>query len=153
ATKGPLPENTALPVAMQMAEVLDHIHQHKMVHRDIKPENILVTAEGVVKLCDLGLAKSTTSIEQSLTQEGLAVGTPYFMSPEQIRGDKDVDIRADLYSLGATLYFLLTGKHPYEGKSAAETMSMHLKEGVPDPRKANTQIPVDLSWAIQKLVA
>src|SRR5436190_5651065 len=134
--KGPLAENMALHIASQMAEVLDHIHQHQMVHRDIKPENILVTNDGIVKLCDLGLAKSTTAMEQSLTQEGLAVGTPYFMSPEQIRGDKDVDIRADLYSLGATLYYLLTGKHPFEGRSAAETMSMHLKEPVPDPRKA-----------------
>ena len=153
AQKGALAEGTALTVAIQMAEVLDHIHQHQMVHRDIKPENILVTNEGVVKLCDLGLAKSTTSIEQSLTQEGLAIGTPYFMSPEQIRGDKDVDIRADLYSLGATLYYLLTGKHPYEGKSAAETMSMHLKEAVPDPRKVNPQIREDLGWVIQKLMA
>jgi serine/threonine-protein kinase len=153
AQKGPLAENVVLHIAAQMAEVLDHIHQNKMVHRDIKPENILVTNESLVKLCDLGLAKSTTAMEQSLTQEGLAVGTPYFMSPEQIRGDKDVDIRADLYSLGATLYFLLTGKHPYEGKSAAETMSMHLKEPVPDPRKANPQIREDLSWAIQKLMA
>jgi serine/threonine-protein kinase len=153
AQKGPLAENVVLHIASQMAEVLDHIHQNKMVHRDIKPENILVTNESIVKLCDLGLAKSTTAMEQSLTQEGLAVGTPYFMSPEQIRGDKDVDIRADLYSLGATLYFLLTGKHPYEGKSAAETMSMHLKEPVPDPRKINAQIREDLSWAIQKLMA
>jgi eukaryotic-like serine/threonine-protein kinase len=153
ANKGPLAENTALAIAMQMAEVLDHIHQHKMVHRDIKPENILLTNEGTVKLCDLGLAKSTTSIEQSLTQEGLAVGTPYFMSPEQIRGDKDVDIRADLYSLGATMFYLLTEKHPYEGKSAAETMSMHLKEAVPDPRKINPQLREDLGLAIQKLMA
>src|SRR5579862_3899511 len=153
AQNGPLAENMVLHIAAQMAEVLDHIHLNKMVHRDIKPENILVANDGVVKLCDLGLAKSTTAMEQSLTQEGLAVGTPYFMSPEQIRGDKDVDIRADLYSLGATLYFLLTGKHPYEGKSAAETMSMHLKEPVPDPRKANPQMREDLSWAIQKLMA
>ncbi len=153
AQKGPLAENMVLHIATQMAEVLDHIHQHKMVHRDIKPENILVANDGLVKLCDLGLAKSTTAMEQSLTQEGLAVGTPYFMSPEQIRGDKDVDIRADLYSLGATLYYLLTGRHPYEGKSAAETMSMHLKEPVPDPRKANPQIREDLSWALQKLMA
>jgi hypothetical protein len=153
AQKGPLAETMVLHIATQMAEVLDHIHQHEMVHRDIKPENILVANDGVVKLCDLGLAKSTTAMEQSLTQEGLAVGTPYFMSPEQIRGDKDVDIRADLYSLGATLYFLLTGKHPYEGQSAAETMSMHLKEPVPDPRKVNPQIREDLSWAIQKLMA
>jgi serine/threonine-protein kinase len=153
SAKGPLTESSALQIAMQMAEVLDHIHQNKMVHRDIKPENILVTSEGTVKLCDLGLAKTTTSTEQSLTQEGLAVGTPYFMSPEQIRGDKDVDIRADLYSLGATLFYLLTGTHPFEGKSAAETMSMHLKEAVPDPRKLNPQIREDLGWLIHKLMA
>src|SRR6185503_1826603 len=153
ANKAPLPEATALQVMIQMAEVLDHIHQHQMVHRDIKPENILLTPDGTVKLCDLGLAKSTTTMEQSLTQEGLAVGTPYFMSPEQIRGDKDVDIRADLYSLGATMFYMLTEKHPYEGKSAAETMSMHLKEAVPDPRRINPQIREDLGWCIQKLMA
>ncbi len=151
--KGVFDEKKAVEVAMQMAEVLDHIHGHNMVHRDIKPENILLTPEGLVKLCDLGLAKSTTSAEQSLTQDGLAVGTPYFMSPEQVRGDKAVDIRADLYSLGATLYYLLTGKHPFEGKSAAETMSMHLNNPVPDPRKAVPALREDFSWVIQKLMS
>ncbi len=152
-TKGPFDEKRALEIAVQMAEVLDHIHGHKMVHRDIKPENILLTTEGVVKLCDLGLAKSTAPIEQSLTQEGLAVGTPYFMSPEQIRGDKDVDIRADLYSLGATLYFLVAGKPPFEGKSAAETMTMHLNQAVPDVRRAAGGISDDFAAVVQKLMA
>src|ERR1043166_7290511 len=151
--KGPFDEKKAIEIAIQMAEVLDHIHSHNMVHRDIKPENILLTADGVVKLCDLGLAKSTVSAEQSLTQEGFAVGTPYFMSPEQVRGDKDADIRADLYSLGATLYFLVTGKHPYEGKSAAETMSMHLNAPVPDPRKAVPTLHEDFAMAVHKLMA
>jgi serine/threonine-protein kinase len=151
--KGPFPEKDVRSLVRQMAEVLTHIHEHKMVHRDIKPENILLTADGVVKLCDLGLAKSTSQMEQSLTQEGLTVGTPYFMSPEQVRGDKDVDIRADLYSLGATLYFLATGRHPYEGKSAAETMSMHLNHPVPDPRKAAPGLGEDLALVIQKLMA
>jgi serine/threonine-protein kinase len=150
---GPFDEKLALRVALQMAEVLEHIHQHKMVHRDIKPENILLTPDMTVKLCDLGLAKSTTSSDQSLTQEGLAVGTPYFMSPEQIRGEKDVDIRADLYSLGATLYFLLSRRHPFEGKSAAETMSMHLKQAVPDVRKLVPQVSEDFAHVIHKLMA
>ena len=153
AQKGPLPESMVLHIGQQMAEVLDHIHQNQMVHRDIKPENILLTGTGMVKLCDLGLAKSTLPVEQSLTQEGRAVGTPYFMSPEQIRSEKDIDIRADLYSLGATLYFLLTAKPPFEGRSAAETMSMHLKEAVPDPRKANPEVSEDLAWVVQKLLA
>jgi serine/threonine-protein kinase len=152
-TKGPFPEKEAVAIAAQMAEVLQHIHEHRMVHRDIKPENMLLTPEGVVKLCDLGLAKSTTAVEQSLTQEGLAVGTPYFMSPEQVRGDKDVDIRADLYSLGTTLYFMVTGKHPYEGKSAPETMSLHLNAPIPDARKAAPGLREDVSLVIHKLMA
>jgi serine/threonine-protein kinase len=150
---GPLDEKTALRVALQMADVLEHIHQHKMVHRDIKPENILLTADMTVKLCDLGLAKSTISNDQSLTQEGLTVGTPYFMSPEQIRGEKDIDIRADLYSLGATLYYLVSQRHPFEGQSAAETMSMHLKQAVPDVRKAAPKVSEDFAHVVHKLMA
>ncbi|HVE40689.1 MAG TPA: protein kinase [Planctomycetota bacterium] len=150
---GPLDEKTALRIALQMADVLEHIHQNKMVHRDIKPENILLTADMTVKLCDLGLAKSTGSSDQSLTQEGLTVGTPYFMSPEQIRGEKDVDIRADLYSLGATLFYLVCQRHPFEGKSAAETMSMHLKQAVPDVRKHAPKMSEDFAHVVHKLMA
>lgn len=152
-TRGVFDEPRALEVAFQMAEVLEYIHRHNLVHRDIKPENILITPDGTVKLCDLGLAKSTAGAEQSLTQEGLTVGTPYFMSPEQIRGDKDVDIRADLYSLGATLFYLVTGRHPYEGRSAAETMSLHLSAPVPDPRRHVTRLGEDFAHVIQKLMA
>lgn len=153
ATRGVFDEPRAIEVAFQMAEVLEYIHRHNLVHRDIKPENILLTPEGIVKLCDLGLAKSTAGAEQSLTQEGLTVGTPYFMSPEQIRGDKDVDIRADLYSLGATLYYLVTGRHPYEGGSAAETMSLHLNAPVPDPRRYAPRLGENFANVIQKLMA
>jgi serine/threonine-protein kinase len=150
---GLFPEDRALELAIQMAEVLDYIHQNRLVHRDIKPENILLTPEGTVKLCDLGLAKSTATEEQSLTQTGFAVGTPFFMSPEQCRGDKDVDIRSDLYSLGATLYFLVTGKHPYEGKSAIDTMHLHQTAPVPDPRRAAPDLNEDFGRAIQKLMS
>ena len=150
---GPLPQSKALALAVQMADVLDHIHQHRMVHRDIKPENILLTADGTVKLCDLGLAKSTASGDQSLTQTGCAVGTPYFMSPEQVRGERDVDIRGDLYALGCTLFYLVTGKYPFEGKSAAETMSMHLTRPVPEVRALAPELGEDFSAVLQKLMA
>ncbi len=150
---GPFDEKRAIDLAVQMAEVLDHIHRHHMVHRDVKPENMLLAPDGTVKLCDFGLAKSTVSMEQSLTQPGLAVGTPYFMSPEQVRGDADVDIRADLYSLGTSLYFLVTGRYAYEGKSAAETMSLHLTQPIPDPRKAAPRLSEDFSHILQKLMA
>jgi serine/threonine-protein kinase len=151
--QGPFDEKKCVDVAAQMSEVLEHIHQNRMVHRDIKPENILLAADGTVKLCDFGLAKSTVSMEQSLTQPGLAVGTPYFMSPEQVRGDPDVDIRADLYSLGATLYFLSTGRYAFEGKSAAETMSLHLNQPAPDPRKAAPHLSEDFGQVILKLLS
>jgi serine/threonine-protein kinase len=152
-TGGPLEESPALDVAIQMAEVLGYIHEHQMVHRDVKPENILLTESGEVKLCDLGLARSTVGTDQSLTQEGFTVGTPFFMSPEQVRGEKDVDIRSDLYSLGATLYFLVTGKVPYEGKSPAETMSMHLRCPAPEARKQNPRVSEDFSNVIHKLIS
>jgi serine/threonine-protein kinase len=151
---GPLDEKLALDVAAQMADVLDHIHRQNMVHRDVKPENMLLTTEGVVKLCDLGLAKSTLSKEasQALTQEGTTIGTPYYMSPEQIRGDADVDIRSDLYSLGASLFHLAGGRHPYDGKSSAETMSLHLNAPVPDPRTAAPGMSGGFATVIVKLL-
>jgi serine/threonine-protein kinase len=150
---GPLPQARALEIAIQTADGLDHIHQHRMVHRDIKPENILLTADGTVKLCDLGLAKSTASRDQALTQTGCAVGTPYFMAPEQVRGERDVDIRADLYALGCTLWFLVTGRYPFEGKSAAETMSMHLTRPVPDARESAPGLSEDFSAVLRRLMA
>ncbi len=152
-SQGPFPEARALGVGIQMADVLDHIHRHRMVHRDIKPENILLTSDGTMKLCDLGLAKSTSTADQALTQTGCAVGTPYFMSPEQVRGDRDVDIRADLYALGCTLYYLVSGSYPFEGKSAAETMSMHLTRPVPDVRDLVPGVSADFSAVLRKLMA
>jgi serine/threonine-protein kinase len=152
-TKGPFPLARVLDIALQMVEALSYIHEQRLVHRDVKPENMLLTEEGQVKLCDFGLAKSIGDVDAGLTQEGFTVGTPLFMSPEQVRGDRDIDIRSDLYSLGASLFYLLTGKAPYEGKSAAETMSMHLKQPVPDARQLNPQVSEDMSSLIHKLLS
>ncbi len=151
--KGPFDEKKAVDVAIQMAEALDYIHAHHVVHRDIKPENLILTADGTVKLCDLGLAKVTTSAEQSLTQTGFTVGTPFYMSPEQVRGEKDIDIRADLYSLGASLYCMVVGRPPFEGMSAGETLTMHLKEPIPDPRKLAPHLSEDFAGVLRKLLA
>jgi len=133
AKSGPIDEARALDIARQVADALDYIHRNRMIHRDIKPENLMVAADGTVKLCDFGLARMQQS-EQSLTQTGFAVGTPYYMSPEQVTGEKDVDIRADLYALGATLWYAVTGRFVFEGKTAAETMAMHLSAPAPSPR-------------------
>ncbi len=149
---GNFSEAMLIDVARQVAEALDYVHRHKMVHRDVKPENVMMASDGVAKLCDFGLAKSQTNDSQSLTQAGYVVGTPYYMSPEQVTGVKDLDIRADLYSLGATLYFLASGRFVFEGKTAAETMSLHLTAPTPDPRKTVPGLSEGFAIVLHKLL-
>jgi serine/threonine-protein kinase len=115
---GAMPEAQALDIALQVARALEAAHRQGIVHRDVKPENILVTAEGIAKLCDFGLAREAEG-ESGLTQTGTALGTPHYIAPEQARGEGGVDVRADIYSLGATLYHLVTGRTPFEGPTAA----------------------------------
>src|SRR5689334_3860867 len=101
-------ESEALDIAIQISDALVHAHERGLIHRDIKPKNILLTPQKVAKLTDLGLARATDDKEAAESEAGKAYGTPYYISPEQIRGEIDIDFRADLYSLGATLYHLVT---------------------------------------------
>lgn len=117
---GAMDESRVLRVALQIARALEHAHDAGLVHRDVKPDNILLTKDHVAKLCDLGLAKDSP-------EEGRALGTPAYISPEQAQGLADVDIRSDLYSFGCTLYHMLTGKQPFEG-NAKVVMIKHLTE-------------------------
>jgi serine/threonine-protein kinase len=149
---GPMPEKKALEIVLQIAHALHHAHRHNMVHRDVKPDNIIVTPSGVAKLCDLGLAKSMAG-DSAMTQTGLAVGTPHYISPEQARGDQDVDIRADIYSLGATLYHMVIGRTPFSGSSAAVVMTKHLNEAVPDPRTIRPELSAGLVRLLAKMMA
>jgi serine/threonine-protein kinase len=144
---GFVPEKRSLEICLQIAHALDHADKHRLVHRDIKPDNILITPGGVAKLCDLGLAKSTLP-KARLTQAGSTHGTPHYMSPEQAKGQEDVDIRSDLYSLGATLYHMITGEVPFDGASAAVILLKHISEDVPPPRR----IRPDISDETQKLL-
>jgi len=124
--KGKLPEEEALDIVIQSARGLDYAWRNGMVHRDIKPDNLLMTAEGVVKIADLGLAREAgCNSAGRLTQAGAVVGTPYYVSPEQIR-DENVDIRADIYSLGVTFYQLVTGDLPFKGRDSLAVVSAHL---------------------------
>lgn len=124
---GRLGERLALNIIHKVAMALDHAHQKNVVHRDVKPSNIMFTRDGVVKLSDFGLVKSLSKQTSVLTRAGLAVGTPHYISPEQARGVNDVDIRADIFSLGATLYHLVTGKKPFMGANALEVMTKVVK--------------------------
>ncbi|MBA3938301.1 MAG: serine/threonine protein kinase, partial [Planctomycetes bacterium] len=137
-----LPEAYVLNLARQVAEGLAYVTTTSgLVHRDLKPENILVArnqaaqepfpADDVAKLIDFGLVKPVND-DEHLTQTGMTIGTPLYMSPEQIRGDK-LDLRSDIYGLGATVYHLLTGVTPFSGGSPGMIMSAHLTQPVPDP--------------------
>ncbi|HUT35071.1 MAG TPA: protein kinase [Planctomycetota bacterium] len=132
--EGKVPERRALEITAAVAAGLGHAHDNGIVHRDIKPANIFLTRDGTPKLGDLGLAKEIRT-DKSLTQAGIPVGTPYYISPEQARGEEDVDGRADLYALGATLYRVVAGDVPYEGATGAIVMTKHLNDPIPDARK------------------
>jgi tetratricopeptide (TPR) repeat protein len=131
-------------IARDCARGLAHAHQNGVIHRDIKPTNILVARDGKVTITDFGLARMTESM--SLTSTDAIVGTPKYMSPEQIlRGQKQLDGRTDIYSLGAALYEVLAGRPPIEAPSVQAFIRAVLEERPPHPRKFNKKIPLDLS--------
>jgi serine/threonine-protein kinase len=132
-----------------VAEALEYAHQQGIVHRDIKPANIMLLKSGVVKVTDFGIARITTS---SRTATGTVMGTPSYMSPEQLAGKK-VDGRSDLFSLGVTLYELLTGEKPFTGESIATLMFKIANERHESPRQYNAGIPEEVIQVIDKSLA
>jgi len=146
-------ERDALLLIRHAVAALAVAHAQGIVHRDIKPDNLMLTArKDRLKLVDLGIAKRMGE-DQGLTQTGQAVGTPQYISPEQIRGAKDVDARADIYSLGATFFQLVTGHAPYEGTSGALVMSMHLTQPLPDPRVYVPGLSEGVCRVLRKMMA
>jgi len=147
-----IPEQEALRIVRDIAKALECARENGFVHRDVKPDNILLTSSGEAKLADLGLARQARE-DASLTQSGQAIGTPFYMAPEQIRGEGDnLDIRADLYGLGATLFHLVTGRPPFEGATAAAIMAKHLTEPPPLAHRANPAVSEATSRLIQRLM-
>ncbi len=148
-----LAERDAIVLVRHAVAALAVAHAAGIVHRDIKPDNLMLTArKDRLKLVDLGIAKRMDD-DKGLTQTGQAVGTPQYISPEQIRGVKDIDARADIYSLGATLFQLVTGRAPYEGSSGALVMSMHLTHPLPDPRKFVPGLSEGICRVLRKMMA
>jgi tRNA A-37 threonylcarbamoyl transferase component Bud32 len=146
-----LPERRALDLCRQIARGLGAASDVGIVHRDVKPENIIVTPEGVAKLVDFGIVKLLDMDEGTVTVAGTTVGTPFYISPEQARGEEDLDIRADLYSLGITLFQLATGKVPFTGKSQGAILVRHILEEVPDPRSLRPDLGEGLVRIVRKL--
>jgi serine/threonine protein kinase len=141
-------ELEAINVIIQVAEALKHAHSVGLIHRDVKPKNIMINKEGIVKLADMGLARQTTDFEAAKMEKGKAYGTPYYISPEQIRGEIDVDERADIYGLGATFYHLVTGRVPFMADDPMEVMRKHLRDELVPPDHLNTSLSAGVSEVI-----
>ena len=150
-SRGVLPEAEALDIARGIAEALQHAWYHKVIHRDLKPQNVLLTQEGMPKVCDFGLCRDVRDLPQ-LTSLGLIHCTPEYSSPEQARGEKDIDVRADLYSLGITLYELLTGTIPFQAGDPATMIVMHAMERPRPPDERNGAISAGASQLVLDLI-
>ena len=150
--QGSLTEEQALKIAHNVAAALTHAELHGIVHRDIKPENIMLTSRGVAKLADLGIAKNF-AVDASVTMEGNTLGTQHYMSPEQARGDANIDIRSDIYSLGATLFHMVTGSPPFEGETPAIVVSKRLLQPAPNARDRRPDLSVGAALLIQRMMA
>lgn len=146
-------EAEALEIIIQLAHALEHAHVQGMVHRDVKPKNVMINTAGIVKLADMGLARETDDIKSAKSEKGKAFGTPYYIAPEQIRGEIDIDGRADIYALGATLFHMVTGRVPFEAKTPSEVMKKHLKEPLVPPDHINTSLTAGISEVIEVMMA
>lgn len=146
-------EEEALTITIQVAYALAHAHACGLIHRDVKPKNIMINTAEVVKLADMGLARLTTDIEAAQNEAGKAYGTPYYIAPEQIRGEVDIDGRADIYGLGATLYHMVTGRVPFMADDPADVMRKHLREQLIPPDHINTTLSTGISEVIEIMMA
>src|SRR5690348_14629214 len=150
-----LPVEDAVRIAREAAQALQYAHEHGVVHRDIKPENLLLTRDGNTLVADFGIARAIEagSDEAKLTETGLVVGTPAYMSPEQASGDKGLDARTDVYSLGAVVYEMLAGEPPFTGATAQALIVKRLTEPPPSVRSVRPTVPEAVDHAIRRALA
>lgn len=146
-------ELDAIDIITQIAEALQHAHEKGLIHRDVKPKNVMITREGVAKLADMGLARAMNDKEMAEAEAGKAFGTPYYISPEQIRGEVTITPAADIYSLGATLYHMVTGNVPFDGKNPSAVMHKHLKADLVPPDHVNPKLSAGISEVIEMMMA
>ncbi|NCA11745.1 serine/threonine protein kinase, partial [bacterium] len=153
AVRGPLDARQAVAVLGQVGSALARAAEQGVVHRDIKPENLLVTSSGDVKVADFGLARVVADpAGVELTQEGMTVGTPLYMSPEQAEG-RGVDARSDLYSLGATVYHLLAGQPPFAGPTPLAVAMAHVREPLASLATLRPDLPAGLCRIVDTLLS
>ncbi|MCA9218323.1 MAG: serine/threonine protein kinase [Planctomycetales bacterium] len=149
---GPLPIPQAVSILRQVASALSRASQNKMVHRDIKPENILLTSSGEAKVADFGLARVVSDENADMTQIGMTMGTPLYMSPEQVEG-RPLDPRSDIYSCGVMAFYMLTGSPPFQGDTPLNIAVQHLQSEPPDLLELREELPPDLCTLVRKMLA
>ncbi len=149
--QGPFPVAEALEITRQVALALDYAHEQRLIHQDIKPDNIMLGANSVVKLADLGISKTFAEAAADESPKKV-MGTPHYMAPEAALGKK-IDHRVDLYSLGATLYHLLAGRPPFNASSATDVLKCHVNDPIPPLAELNPNVPADVVALVEKLLA
>jgi serine/threonine-protein kinase len=156
-TVGPLPVADAMNYTVQIADALEHAFQREVVHRDIKPSNIIVTPDGLAKLVDMGLARyepePLSPAEGDATASGVTLGTFDYIAPEQARNPRDADTRSDIYSLGCTLYFMLTARPPFPTGTAMQKILQHQQDAPPDIRELRPDVPKPLEEILNRMLA
>ena len=150
--EGCLPEKQSWLIGREIAKALAYAATLDVIHRDIKPDNIICSRGGAVKLIDMGFSKSLSDKTQ-LTIEGTTIGTPFYISPEQARGTQDLDVRTDIYSLGCTIYHMLTGVPPFWGDEITEVMLKHIEAKRPDPRSVVPEICAGSAALVMRMMA
>ncbi len=150
-----LPVDEAVRIAHEAARALDHAHRHGIIHRDIKPENILLTADGDTLVADFGVGRAFSGTDESdrLTETGVVLGTPAYMSPEQVAGERNLDGRTDVYSLGTVLYEMLAGEPPFTGATAQVIVARRLAEAPRPIRPARDSVPPELERVVLRSLA
>ena len=146
-------EKVAVEIILQVAQALQHANKRGLIHRDIKPANIVFTEDGIAKLADLGLARETKDTGLARQEKGMTIGTPFYIAPEQILGKEHIDIRADIYSLGATLYHMVTGKPPFPDRPVSEMLQSHLDEPLVPPDHINRELSGGLGEVVEFMTA
>jgi serine/threonine-protein kinase len=144
---GQLPVRSALSIARDIAEAIDYAHRHNVLHRDIKPENILLEGDRAL-VCDFGLARAIDQSTTDSSSNGLVVGTPSYMSPEQAMARKDIGPASDVYALGCVVYEMLTGDPPFTGPSAQAIFARHVADAPRSMRSVRPDLAAELERAV-----
>ncbi len=141
-----------IDIMIQSCHALRHAHGRGIIHRDIKPENIMISRDGIVKLADLGLAKRMSEQSAGITHAGSILGTPYYMAPEQAKDFSKVDARSDIYSLGVTMYRMITSRVPFDGRSPIEVMIKALDGRKVPMRDLRPEVPPEVEALVERMM-